>query len=62
MDELLRMIDRETFLGMIPRLRAAFEALHERQRDSLAQQVAESYGLREGRSSASSAPAPEQPA
>jgi hypothetical protein len=46
-DELIRGADRETFLNMVPRLRAAFETLHERQRDSVAQQVAELYGLRE---------------
>jgi hypothetical protein len=30
---------------MLPRLRAAFEALHEGQRDALAQRVAIRYGL-----------------
>ena len=46
-DELLRGAERQTFLGMVPRLRAAFEALHERQRDSVAANVAEMYGLKE---------------
>src|SRR5262249_29243947 len=47
-DELLRAADRETFLSMMPRLRAAFETLHERQRDGMAQRVAELYGIKEG--------------
>ena len=46
-DELLRAAEGETFLSIIPRLRAAFEALHERQLDSLAVHVAELYGLKE---------------
>jgi hypothetical protein len=46
-DELLRAAQGETFLNIVPRLRAAFEALHERQRDSLAAHVAELYGLKE---------------
>jgi len=33
---------------MVPRLRAAFETLHERQRDGVASHVAELYGLKEG--------------
>jgi hypothetical protein len=49
-DELLRGAERQTFLGMVPRLRAAFETLHERQRDSVAVNVAEMYGLKEGQS------------
>jgi hypothetical protein len=44
-DELLRAADWEPFLVMLPRLRAAFEQLHERQRDSLAARVAARYGL-----------------
>jgi hypothetical protein len=32
---------------MVPRLRAAFERLHDRQRDSLAARVAQRYGLEE---------------
>src|SRR5262249_40047934 len=47
-DELLRAAQGETFLNIVPRLRAAFEALHDRQRDSLATHVAELYGLKEG--------------
>jgi hypothetical protein len=46
-DELLRAAQGETFLNIVPRLRAAFEILHERQRDSLAAHVAELYGLKE---------------
>lgn len=49
-DELLRAAEGETFLCIVPRLRAAFETLHERQRDSLAVQVAELYGLKESES------------
>jgi hypothetical protein len=46
-DELLRTPAGDTFLSMVPRLRAAFESLHERQRDSLAGYVAELYGIAE---------------
>ena len=35
---------------MVPRLRAAFETLHERQRDSVASHVAELYGLKQSES------------
>lgn len=49
-DELLRAATPTTFLSMVPRLRAAFETLHERQRDGLAAHVAEMYGLKEGQS------------
>lgn len=49
-DELLRAAGHETFLSMVPKLRAAFEALHERQRDSVALHVAELYGLKESQS------------
>jgi hypothetical protein len=49
-DELLRVVDRDTFLGMVPRLRAAFETLHERQKDNIASHVAELYGLKESES------------
>jgi hypothetical protein len=44
-DELLRAAEWEPFLTLLPRLRAAFEALHEDQRDALAQRVAIRYGL-----------------
>jgi len=44
-DELLRAADWNTFLTMLPRLRAAFERLHDRQVDSLAAAVARKYGL-----------------
>ncbi|HEX5444123.1 MAG TPA: DUF5682 family protein, partial [Pirellulales bacterium] len=46
-DELLRAAQGETFLNLVPRLRAAFETLHQRQRDGLAAHVAELYGLKE---------------
>lgn len=49
-DELLRAADWDAFLTMIPRMRAAFERLHDRQTDSLAIRVAERYGLRESES------------
>jgi len=49
-DELLRAADAQTFLNIVPRLRGAFETLHERQRDSLATCVAELYGLAESES------------
>lgn len=44
-DELLQAADWDTFLVMLPRMRAAFERLHARQRESLATRVAERYGL-----------------
>jgi hypothetical protein len=46
-DELLRAAEWEPYLMMLPRLRAAFERLHEGQRGSLAAKVAEKYGLEE---------------
>jgi len=46
-DELLGAATHETFLNIVPRLRAAFETLHERQKDSVAAHVAEIYGLKE---------------
>jgi hypothetical protein len=46
-DDLLHAADWQAFLAMLPRLRAAFEGLHARQRDSLAQCVARLYGLAE---------------
>jgi hypothetical protein len=46
-DELLRAAEWEPFLTMLPRMRGAFERLHERQRDSLAERVAQRYGLAE---------------
>jgi hypothetical protein len=49
-DELLRAAPGETFFNIMPRLRAAFESLHERQRDSLAAHVAELYELKESES------------
>jgi hypothetical protein len=50
LDELLRAAEWEPFLVMLPRLRAAFERLHGRQRDSLAERVAARYGLAEAES------------
>ncbi|MCA9109649.1 MAG: hypothetical protein KDA52_06860 [Planctomycetaceae bacterium] len=47
-DELLEQAEWETFLLMLPRMRAAFEQLHDRQRESFASTVAEHYGLKEG--------------
>lgn len=44
-DQLLRAADWNVFLTMLPRLRAAFERLHDRQVDSLAASVARRYGL-----------------
>jgi Family of unknown function (DUF5682) len=46
-DELLESAASDTFLNMVPRLRGAFETLHERQRDAVAMHVAELYGLKE---------------
>jgi hypothetical protein len=46
-DELLRAAQWEAFLTMLPRMRAAFTRLHERQLESLASRVAERYGLKE---------------
>jgi hypothetical protein len=44
-DELLAGAEQEVFLAMLPRLRAAMEQLHDRQRDRLAESVAQRYGL-----------------
>lgn len=44
-DELFAAADEEAFTMMLPLLRHAFERLHDRQRDSIAQHVAERYGL-----------------
>jgi hypothetical protein len=46
-DELLRVADYQQFLIMLPRMRSAFERLHEAQRDAFAQTVARRYGLEE---------------
>ncbi len=46
-DELLRSAEWESFLVLLPRMRSAFERLHERQRDRIAEAVAERYGLKE---------------
>jgi hypothetical protein len=47
-DELLRAAAAEAFLTMLPRVRHAFDRLHERQRLSLCDRVAERYGLKDG--------------
>jgi hypothetical protein len=47
-DALLLAADQEAFLIMLPRMRAAFERLHERQRLTLADRVARRYDLKEG--------------
>jgi hypothetical protein len=44
-DQLLRAAEWDVFLTMLPRLRAAFERLHDRQIHSLANVVARRYGL-----------------
>ena len=49
-DELLRNSDWDVFTIILPRLRAAMELLHGRQRDDLASRVAEIYGLAESQS------------
>jgi hypothetical protein len=46
-DELLKAAEWDAFLTMLPRMRAAFERLHDRQRDALASRVAQFHGLRE---------------
>ena len=48
-DELLCAAEWDSFLVMLPRLRAAFERLHGRQRDSLADRVARCHGLKEAK-------------
>ncbi len=45
-DELVRVADWEQFMVLLPRARAAFEAMHDRTRVSLADRVAVRYGLR----------------
>ncbi|HUB27819.1 MAG TPA: DUF5682 family protein [Tepidisphaeraceae bacterium] len=44
-DELLASSEPDIFLTMLPRLRAAMEQIHDRQRDKLAESVARRYGL-----------------
>ncbi len=44
-DELLRAAEWTDYVTMLPRLRQAFERLHERQRLSFCERVAEKYGL-----------------
>lgn len=39
--------DWEAFLAMLPKMRSAFERLHERQTDNVAELVAQQYGLAE---------------
>ena len=45
--DLLNAADHESFLVMLPRLRSAFDRLHERQRSTLADRVASRYGLKD---------------
>lgn len=49
-DDLLKAADWEAFLTMAPRMRAAFERLHDRHVESLAECVARRYGLAEDES------------
>lgn len=49
-DALIRAADWDTFVTMLPRLRAGMEMLHARHRDSLAARVAELCGLAESAS------------
>jgi hypothetical protein len=46
-DDLLAAADHDAFLVMLPRLRSAFGRLHERQRQTLADRVAQRHGLKE---------------
>lgn len=46
-DELLRAAEWDAFVTMLPRMRYAFERLHERQRVSICDRVAERYGLKD---------------
>jgi hypothetical protein len=47
-EDLLNAADHEAFLVMLPRMRSAFQRLHERQRLTLADRVAVRHGLKEG--------------
>ena len=47
-DQLLRAAEWPAYVTMLPRLRHAFEQLHERQRVSFCERVAERYGLAHG--------------
>jgi hypothetical protein len=49
LDDLLQAAEWDPFLVMLPRLRAAFERLHRHQRDAVAANVAERYGLKKSR-------------
>lgn len=46
-DELMRAAEWETFLTMVPKMRAAFERLHGSQLDNVADAVAKLYGLKD---------------
>lgn len=48
-EALLRAADEQSFLTMLPRIRAAFERLHDHDRDSIALRVAEMHGLKEAK-------------
>ena len=46
-DELIRTATWDQFVVLLPRVRHAFERLHDRQRMTFAGRVAESYGIKE---------------
>jgi hypothetical protein len=46
-DELIRTATWDQFVVLLPRVRHAFERLHERQRMTFSERVAESYGIKE---------------
>jgi hypothetical protein len=46
-DELIRTATWEQFVVLLPRVRHAFERLHDRQRMTFSERVAESYGIKE---------------
>jgi len=48
-DRLLRAAPWDLFVTMLPRVRNAFEQLHQRQRHALADRVATKYGLQSSR-------------
>ena len=47
-DDLVRAADWQCFVTMLPRVRGAFERLHERHRRALCDRVAQRYGLADG--------------
>ena len=46
-DAVISSAEWDTFVTMLPRIRAGMELLHGRHRDAIAKRVAERYGLRE---------------